>query len=533
MSIKKSIIVGLAVLFLFMGVTSYIGQSAVSSLSELLDYITTKAWDTADGAMEGQIELEKQIIIIYRLQDKHLDAADAIKEMDLAKERAASALGRMEKQGLISPSDIATLRTKIASFDQFRDSVFGALIKQEPLSEAAFSAFNKNVQELLEFISELEETADGAVEGKASEIKIIKSQVQARVALGVVLGFAVVVVMYNLATRFVLDGISSVARQMHQLSQGDGDLTQRLPVTNVETEMGQLAHYFNLFVQRLQVLVNQLQNSNSALMAASTQITQSIEHTAQGASIQFQEVSQVVGAVSNISSSLNSVNAAAEGANTASEQAVQSTHAGSHVIALAQQGVDQIVMEIDKASQVITHLVADSRNINSMLEIIRSIAEQTNLLALNAAIEAARAGETGRGFAVVADEVRSLASRTQESTKSIEEIVGNLSERSSTAVDVMRNAQSQATTIKERIAKSALAFSDIVDIVNQIKEINASIARASEQERHEMDHINRSMDAILKQAQQNQRQSDLAQTSKEHLEQQVIKIESSLKQFRT
>lgn len=533
MSIKKSIFIGLAILLFFMGANSYIGQSAVNSLSEMLDYITSKAWDTADGAMEGQIELEKQIIIVYRLQDNQLDVATATKEMENAKQRAQSALDRMSSQGVISRQEVDALRAKLASFNQLRDGVFVALARRETLSDTAFAEFNRNVAELLEFISELEETADGAVEGKTKEIAVVKDSAQFRIVIGVSLSVVATLIIYFLAKHYVISAIERITDQMHQLSRGDGDLTQRLPVAGQDTEMGQLAHYFNLFVQKLQHLINQLQNSNASLMAASTQITQSIEHTAQGAKVQFGEVSRVAGAVQNISHSLNSVSEAAYNANTASDQAVESTQTGNHIVNLAQQGVDQIVEEVERAGQVITSLVADSQNISSMLEVIRSIAEQTNLLALNAAIEAARAGETGRGFAVVADEVRSLASRTQESTKSIEEIIANLSAGSAKAVDVMKNAQSQAITIKERIGKTTEAFTEIVQVVNQIKAMNANIAKASDQERHEMEHINKSMDNILKQAQSNQHESELAQTSRQHLEEQVLKIESSLKQFRT
>ena len=268
-------------------------------------------------------------------------------------------------------------------------------------------------------------------------------------------------------------------------------------------------------------------------MAASAQITQSIATTAQVAGAQLQEITQVADAVQKISDSLYQVGDAAGRANQASEQAVSSTGTGNHIVVLAQQGVDQVASEVDKASQVISSLVADSQNISAMLEVIRSIAEQTNLLALNAAIEAARAGETGRGFAVVADEVRSLASRTQESTKSIETIITNLSTGSAKAVEVMNSAQKQALVIKERIGKTSDAFAEIISVVDQIKTMNADIANASEEEKQQMGHINNTIANILKQARTNQDAGELAQTSQKHLETQVGRVEELLKQVRT
>jgi len=192
----------------------------------------------------------------------------------------------------------------------------------------------------------------------------------------------------------------------------------------------------------------------------------------------YVETDMVATAVTEMSASIQEV---ANNAQLTSESATQANSEVSNskqVVGRTMEAIHTLAEDVEQASEVIRKLNEDSDRISSVVSVISGIAEQTNLLALNAAIEAARAGEQGRGFAVVADEVRTLANRTHDSTREIQEMIEHLQSGASRAVDVMQKSRQQADSSVERGEEAVTSLNAITDAVAAINDMSAQIRRS-------------------------------------------------------
>ncbi|MBP2869968.1 methyl-accepting chemotaxis protein [Pseudomonas sp. SWRI144] len=294
--------------------------------------------------------------------------------------------------------------------------------------------------------------------------------------------------------------IRGVADGLQEIAEGEGDLTRQLKVQGKD-ETASLAGWFNQFLGMIAQLVQRIGNASSDLQSAAADTSEVARNMNQAAGRQREAVELVSTAFNEMVATANEVARSCSAAAVSADEGYRDVHDGQQHIGEATGSVLKLSEDLQKSTQTMQLLEQDSKNINTILDTIRSIAEQTNLLALNAAIEAARAGDQGRGFAVVADEVRALARRTADSTGEIDSLLGNLARRTQEVTQQMQGSLQVSHTSVERIQQARDSFDKIRGSVDSIRDQNTQIATAAEEQHQVAEEINRHIAQIHADAQ--------------------------------
>ncbi|AMN80300.1 methyl-accepting chemotaxis protein [Pseudomonas reactans] len=267
-----------------------------------------------------------------------------------------------------------------------------------------------------------------------------------------------------------------VAEAIRRLA--NGDLNQPIETRYPDSVMGILKNA----LARLGDTITEVRSAAQALRHASVTLLSVASDNRQQITLQTSEAQHVAAAITQMAASVSEVSGYASAASKATILADAEVDSGHRLVGEVTVAIEELATILDQATSRVNQVSSDSESIETVIEVINAIAAQTNLLALNAAIEAARAGEHGRGFAVVADEVRSLATRTQESTQEIRDMIGKLQNGTQDAADIMQRSRSLAQVTVAQTRDSQVALGKISQEVGAINAMNAQIASASVQQ---------------------------------------------------
>ncbi len=493
--------VAIALLVILGNMYAIINSQKLARDSRELQNVFINAIDlglNADRDLYQALTASNELIDGYLLNENNTQSAK-----DSFYDNAQQAFDRMESmRGLLAnyPKALESSRSFNRDYQNWFDQADQVIKLAE--SGNVQQAANKNRTEVLGLFETLRSHYDVSVEAVKAEADNLANQAQQRAdqqfsGMLVMLVAVLIASAVNLflSPKLITYRINALITRVKQLSEGEGDLKTRLDGSGKD-ELSDLANRFNLFLDCLQQMVKMIKEDAKTMDGTVSTLNSSVTNSNGIVSTQNDNLTQIASAVNEMSYAIHEIAGNAQKAQSETTEATSTAQETKLTVDDTVVKVSGLSNTVQSASTVISNLANESANIVQVLDVIKGIAEQTNLLALNAAIEAARAGEQGRGFAVVADEVRTLASRTQQSTQDIQNMISSLESGVNQAVSAMEAGTSQMTDVTEQSKLLQTRLESLTDAITKTGDIVIQIASATEEQSYVTDEITRNVNTL-------------------------------------
>ncbi|ROL71206.1 chemotaxis protein [Pseudomonas chlororaphis] len=315
------------------------------------------------------------------------------------------------------------------------------------------------------------------------------SEFRTSAIIAMAIAVVIIISLLGMLIRMLMQPLHVMGRAMHDIAEGEGDLTKRLTIHGND-EFGALGQSFNRFVERIHGSIREVSSATGQVNEVALRVVAASNSSMFNSDQQASRTNSVAAAINQLGAAAQEIAQNAALASQHSSDARSLAEEGQQVVDKTISAMHQLSAKISDSCGNIETLNSNTVNIGQILEVITSISQQTNLLALNAAIEAARAGEAGRGFAVVADEVRNLAHRTQDSAQQVQKMIEELQVGAREAVNTMTESQRESESSVGIANQAGERLLSVTQRIGEIDGMNQSVATATEEQTAVVESIN-------------------------------------------